>query len=86
MLNVREPPNSININLGDDQKTGISTDMRPVFSTSSWRNESVCWSFEVEIKTADFYSLHKHHYSILRLFTYQVLAFSYFPVGTSINM
>ena len=50
-------------------------DMRPIFSTSSWRNESICWSFGVEIKTADFYSLHKHRHCILHLFTFRVLAF-----------
>ena len=32
MSNVRDPPNLINYNLGDDQKTGISTDVRPAFS------------------------------------------------------
>ena len=32
MSNVRNPPNLINNNLDDDQKTGISTDMRPASS------------------------------------------------------
>ena len=31
MSNVRDPPNLINRNLGDDQKTRISTDVRPAF-------------------------------------------------------
>ena len=56
-----------------------------LFHASSWRNESVCWSFEVEIKTADFYSLHKQRYCILHLFICRVLAFSQFPVGTYIK-
>ena len=56
-----------------------------LFHASSWRIESVCWSFEVEIKTADLYSLHKQRYCILHLFTYRVLAFSQFPVGTYIK-
>ena len=56
-----------------------------LFHASSWRIESVCWSFEVEIKTADLYSLHKQRYCILHLFTCRVLAFSQFPVGTYIK-
>ena len=52
---------------------------------SSRRIESVCWSFEVEIKTADFYSFHKQRYSILHLFTCRVLVFSCLPVGTYIK-
>ena len=56
-----------------------------LFHASSWRIESVCWSFEVEIKTADLYSLHKQRYCILHLFTCRVLAFSQFLVGTYIK-
>ena len=56
-----------------------------LFHASSGRIESICWSFEVEIKTADFYSLHKQRYCILHLFTCRVLAFSQFPVGTYIK-
>ena len=52
---------------------------------SSWRIESICWFFEVEIKTADLYSLHKQRYCILHLFTCRVLAFSLLPVGTYIK-
>ena len=35
MLNVRNPPNFDN--LGDDQKTGISTDLRPAFFHEYWK-------------------------------------------------
>ena len=40
---------------------------------------------ELEIKSADFYSFHKQRYYNLHLFTYRVLAFSQFPVGTYKN-
>ena len=41
---------------------------------------------ELEIKSADFYSFHKQRYYNLYLFTYVVLAFSQFPVGTYKNV
>ena len=47
MSNVRDPPNLINHNLGDDQKTGISTDMRPAFShefLKKWVDMLTLWS------------------------------------------
>ena len=51
MSNVRDPPNLINNNLGDDQKTGISTDLRPAFSHEFlkkwvlWSGNQDCWFF-----------------------------------------
>ena len=45
----------------------------------------VCLPSDVEIKTADFYFPYKQRYNTLHLFTYRVLAFSEFPVGTSIK-
>ena len=57
----------------------------PSFFTQVLEGLSRCWSFEVEIKTADLYSLHKQRYCILHLFTCRVLAFSHFPVGTYIK-
>ena len=45
MLNVRNPPNFDN--LGDDQKTGISTDLRPAFFHEFWKKwvgMSTLWS------------------------------------------
>ena len=53
-----------------------------LFHASSERIESVCCSFEVEIKTADFYIYINSVTVFLHLFTYRVLAFSVLPVGT----
>ena len=51
-------------NLGDVQKTGVSSDMRPAFFHEFLKKMSrVCSPSEVEIKTADFYFLHKQRYN-----------------------
>ena len=37
MSNVRNPPNLTKNNLGDVQKAGVSSDMRPAFFHEFWK-------------------------------------------------
>ena len=56
-----------------------------LLSTSFHENKQTCQLSEVEIKTSDFLFQYKQCDSFIFLFTYQVLAFFEFPVGTSIR-